>query len=207
MTSSIPNNKQPIVWHSQALTRTQREQHNGHRGMVVWLTGLPGSGKSSIASVTQMELHRKGFQTALLDGDNLRHGLCADLGFSSADRNEHVRRVGEVARLLLEQGVIVLVALVSPLRGARDKVRQTLAEGDFFEVWCQCPVSVCATRDPKGHYAQAQSGQIAEFTGVSSSYQEPLQPALVLDTAVHTLEESVYQLVERLELSRQTPQG
>ena len=190
-----------VVWQPNPISRPQREQLNGHRGQVIWLTGLPGSGKSTIAAASQLQLHHRGMQTVLLDGDNLRHGLCSDLGFSVADRNENVRRTGAVAKLFLEQGCIVLVALVSPIRSARDALRASMAPGDFLEVWCQCPPSVCATRDPKTHYAQARRGLIDNFTGVSSPYEEPRQPALVLDTASEALEVSVQRLMACLDLS------
>jgi adenylylsulfate kinase len=166
--------------------------------LVIWLTGLPGCGKSSVATATQKHLHAQGYKTALLDGDNLRHGLCADLGFSMEDRRENVRRASEVAKLFLAQGAIVLVALVSPQRSAREEARQCIGEGDFMEVWCQCPSAVCATRDIKGHYAKAKAGVIADFTGVSSPYEEPLHPALKLDTAVQSIETSVAQVIEQM---------
>ena len=183
-----------LVWQACAATRQARERKNGHRGAVVWLTGLPGSGKSTLARGVEELLHHGGFQTALLDGDNLRHGLCADLGFSLADRNENVRRVGEVAKLLLDLGMVVFVALVSPVREAREQVRQGLAPGDFLEIHCDCPLSVCRERDPKGMYAKAERGAIAEFTGVSSPYEAPLEASLVLATGVEGIEESLSRL-------------
>lgn len=192
-----------IVWQTAAVTRVQHERQNGHRGMVVWLTGLPGSGKSSIAHAAQQQLHQLGFQTTVLDGDNIRHGLCADLGFSVAERNENVRRVGEVAKLLVEMGAVVFVALVSPIREARDRVRRLFAEGDFIEVYCHCPLPVCKQRDPKGLYLQAEEGRIAAFTGVSSPYEAPLSPALRLDTDHERVEESVQRLTQFLR-DRQT---
>lgn len=186
------------MWHSYAVTREQREKKNGHRGAVVWLTGLPGAGKSTIAHAVEESLHHSGFQTAVLDGDNIRHGLCADLGFSVADRNENVRRTGEVAKLFLEQGIVVLVALVSPIREARDKIHKLLPVGDFIEVYCSCPLPVCKERDPKGMYAKAESGTIPEFTGVSSPYEAPLDPALVLDTGNESIEASADRLTQLL---------
>ena len=166
--------------------------------MVVWLTGLPGSGKSTIAHAVEANLHQLGFQTAVLDGDNLRHGLCADLGFSISDRNENVRRVGEVAKLMLDHGVVVLVALVSPIRSAREQVRQLFVSGDFIEVYCNSPLSVCRQRDTKGLYAKAENGTIPDFTGVSSPYEPPLTPALTLDTGNEYREASVQRLTEFL---------
>lgn len=162
-----------------------------HRGAVVWLTGLPGSGKSSVAFATQAQLRRDGLHVVVLDGDELRRGPCADLGFSVEDRNENVRRVGEVARMLMQQGTVVLVALVSPVRSARDQLRQSFDAADFMEVYCHCPQEVCRQRDPKGMYAQAAQGLIPTFTGVTAPYEEPLAPALTLHTAQQRLAESV----------------
>ena len=187
-----------LVWHPYSVTREQREKRNKHRGCIVWLTGLPGSGKSTIAHVTEKKLHDLGFQTVVLDGDNIRHGLCADLGFSVSDRNENIRRVGEVAKLFLETGTVVLVALVSPVRGARDSLRQSLSDDDFIEVYCNCPLAVCKKRDPKGMYAKAESGMIPEFTGVSSPYEVPLEPTLILDTSSEGPEESANRLTQFL---------
>lgn len=184
-----------VVWQPATVTAAQHQAGNGHPGAVVWLTGLPGSGKSTIARAAQQNLHLAGFRTVLLDGDNLRHGLCADLGFSLTDRNENVRRTGEVAKLFLGTGVVVFVALVSPMQVAREAVRQLLPEGDFLEIYCQCPITVCRTRDPKGHYAKAESGTIADFTGVSSPYEVPLAPALSLDTGIELVDESVGRLI------------
>lgn len=186
-----PAATEKVVWHSHAITREQREKRNGHRGAVAWLTGLPGSGKSTIAHAVEKNLHHLGFQTAVLDGDNIRHGLCADLGFSVSDRNENVRRAGEMAKFLLDQGVVVLVALVSPIQSARDKIRQLLPAGDFIEIYCNCPLLICKERDPKGLYAKAECGIITDFTGISSPYEVPLEPALILDTAHKSIEASV----------------
>jgi adenylylsulfate kinase len=179
-----------IVWHSSRVTREHRALRNGHKGAVVWLTGLPGSGKSTIAHTVDANLHRAGFQTVVLDGDNIRHGLCADLGFSTEDRNENIRRVGEVAKLFMEMGTVVLVALVSPIRDAREKVRQLLPDGDFIEIHCDCSADICEERDRKGLYVKAKNGLIPDFTGVSSPYEAPLAPALRLDTANESIEES-----------------
>jgi adenylylsulfate kinase len=184
-----------VVSQPAAVTRNERELKNGHRGAVVWLTGLPGSGKSTIARATEQMLYDLGLQTATLDGDNIRLGLCADLGFSDADRNENVRRVAETAKLFLEQGVVVIVALVSPVRHTRELVKQMISTNDFLEIYCNCPLSVCQQRDPKGHYARAKLDEISNFTGVSSLYEEPLKPALLLNTNAQTPEESVRELI------------
>jgi adenylylsulfate kinase len=181
--------KQPV-----AVARAQHELRNGHRGAVIWLTGLPGSGKSTIAQATERTLYNLGLQTVTLDGDNMRLGLCADLGFSDSDRNENVRRVAETARLFLDQGFVVIVALVSPDRRTRERIKQTISPEDFLEIYCSCPPSVCQQRDPKGHYARAKRGEISNFTGISSFYEEPLKPDLLLNTDEQTAEQSVRQL-------------
>lgn len=187
-----------VVWHSPKVSREQREKKNGHRGAVVWLTGLPASGKSTIAHAVEHKLHQLEFQTIVLDGDNIRHGLCDDLGFSIADRDENIRRAGEVAKILLESGMVVLVALVSPIRSARDKVRDSIRAVDFLEIYCRCPLVICRERDPKGLYARAERGEIPEYTGVSSPYEAPLDPALVVDTSNESVDESVDRLLQFL---------
>lgn len=190
--------REDVVWQASRLSREQRQLRNGHQGKVVWLTGLPGSGKSTIAQAVEENLHRAGLQTMVLDGDNLRHGLCADLGFSIDDRNENVRRAGEVAKLFLSQGAIVLVALVSPMREAREKVRKNFSDGDFLEIYCDCPLSICQQRDPKGFYEAALRGVITNFTGISSPYESPLDPELILRTGEESLEHSVINLTQFL---------
>lgn len=179
---------------------SQESQGQGdlQRGKVIWLTGLPGSGKSSIAEATAEKFHLLGYRTVVLDGDKLRQGLNADLGFSIADRNENVRRTAEVAKLFRETGPLVFVALVSPVRQARDKARQLSPPADFLEIYCNCDVAVCRSRDPKGHYAKAESGQIPEFTGVSSPYEAPVNPELVLNTSSESIEASVARLARFL---------
>lgn len=172
-----------IVPQLTAVSRDGRERLNGHRGCVVWLTGRPSSGKTTLANAAATTLHDARMQTAVLDGDNIRLGLCADLGFSEADRNENVRRVAEMARHFLDSGVIVFVALVSPYRNAREKARQIIGCDDFIEVYCECESTACETRDAKGHYARAKLGEIPNFTGVSSDYEEPLSPGLLLQTS------------------------
>ncbi len=188
-------NPSNVIWQTSLLERAQREARNGYKAAVVWLTGLPGSGKSTLAHAVEAQLHSDGFHTVVLDGDNLRHGLCSGLGFSAKDRQENIRRVGEVAKLFLMQGTVVLVALVSPIRSARESVRASLPEGDFIEVYCNSPLEVCKVRDPKGMYAKAEKGLIPEFTGISAPYEIPLKPALELDTSTENVEESVRRLV------------
>lgn len=195
----MTTNNPTIVWQAPSLDRSQREARNGHQAAVVWLTGLSGSGKSSIAHGVERVLHQAGFQTMVLDGDNIRHGLCADLGFTMADRQENMRRVGEVAKLLMTQGSVVLVAMISPIARAREQVRQWLAADEFIEVYCQCPLEVCKTRDPKGLYAKAEDGLIANFTGISSPYEAPQNPTLLLQTHLESVEESIATLAEFLQ--------
>ncbi len=180
--SAVVRRASNVVPHKGSIRRVNHEATHGHRGAVVWLTGLPGSGKSTIADATQRNLHGQGIRTALLDGDNIRCGLCSDLGFSEADRNENVRRVAETAKLFLETGVVVIVALVSPIRETRERIKQMFSPADFIEVFCSCPSSICAERDPKGHYSRAKRGEIKQFTGISSAYEAPLHPSIQLDT-------------------------
>lgn len=185
-------NKSPnVVWHHATVTRERREKLQGHRGAALWFTGLPSAGKSTIAHATEERLHQLGCRTFVLDGDNIRHGLCGDLGFSEQARVENIRRVGELAKLFVEAGTIVLAAFVSPFRRDREHARGLQLHGDFLEVWCRCPVDVCAQRDPKGHYQRAREGQIRDFTGVSAPYEEPADSELTLDTAQLSIDQSV----------------
>lgn len=189
----------PVVWHPSLVSREQRETANGHKAAVVWFTGLPGSGKSTTAHEVERRLFTMGCQAYVLDGDNVRHGLSADLGFSPEHRDEHLRRIAELSRLVYDSGMIVLCAFVSPTRASRDKVRRLIPAGAFFEVYCQCPVDVCAGRDPKGFYARARAGQIKDYTGVSAPYEVPAAPELCLDTAVEPAEHCADSVVELLQ--------
>lgn len=159
-----------------------RESRNAHRGALVWFTGLPGSGKSTLAHGLEQTLFAKRCSMYVLDGDNVRHGLCRDLGFSALDRTENIRRIGEVSNLFLDAGMIVLAAFVSPAQSERDKIRKLVGAERFIEVYCCCPLEVCESRDKKGNYAKARAGLIPEFTGVSAPYQEPENPDLIIDT-------------------------
>ncbi|WP_075183210.1 adenylyl-sulfate kinase [Pantoea sp. 1.19] len=170
-----------IVWHSHPVTRTDREALHGHQGAVVWFTGLSGSGKSTVAGALEQALHQRGISTWLLDGDNVRHGLCRDLGFSDADRKENIRRVGEVAKLMTEAGLLVLTAFISPHRAERDMVRQMVGAGRFFEVFIDTPLAVCEARDPKGLYKKARAGALPNFTGIDGVYEAPDAPELRLE--------------------------
>lgn len=179
------------VWHHATVSRTRREQLHGHRGAVIWFTGLSGSGKSTLSHAVEERLHQAGCRTFVLDGDNIRHGLCADLSFSNIARAENIRRVGEVAKLFVEAGAIVLTAFISPFESDRERVKALLPVGDFIEIYCRCSLAICEERDTKGLYKRARAGEIAEFTGISSPYDVPVSPALTIDTESLDLEESV----------------
>lgn len=187
-----------IVWHHATVTRARRERLNGHRAAVLWFTGLSGAGKSTLAHAVEEKLHAAGAHTFVLDGDNVRHGLCADLGFSEADRVENIRRVGEVAKLFLEAGIITLTAFISPFSIDRARVRALMPEGDFLEIYCQCPLNVCEERDVKGLYKKARAGEIAHYTGITSPYEEPENPELTVNTAELTLDQSVAAVMQLL---------
>jgi len=180
-----------VVWHHATVTRSRREKLNAHKSVVLWFTGLSGSGKSTLAHSVEESLHQMDCRTFVLDGDNVRHGLCGDLGFSERDRVENVRRVGEVAKLILEAGVISLTAFISPFRSDREKVRSLFPHGDFLEIYCRCPLEVCESRDVKGLYQRARAGEVKAFTGISSPYEEPSTPELVVDTDKIGLDASV----------------
>jgi adenylylsulfate kinase len=170
-----------VVWHHATVTRDRREAMNKHRGGVFWFTGLSGAGKSTLAHYVEEKLYQKGCHTYVLDGDNVRHGLCADLSFSDEDRKENIRRIGQMSNLYVQAGVIVLTAFISPFRSDRDNVRK-IAGADFHEIYCKCSLDVCETRDVKGLYKRARAGEIPEFTGISSPYEEPENPELEIDT-------------------------
>ena len=184
-----------IVWHHATVTRARREAQNGHRGAIVWFTGLSGSGKSTLAHAVEEILHQQGCHTFVLDGDNVRHGLCGDLGFSAQDRQENIRRIGEIAKLFMEAGIIVLTAFISPYRADRERVRGMVEHGDFIEIYCNASIEVCEDRDIKGIYKKARTGQIAEFTGISSPYEAPENPELVLNTGGSGLDDCVRQVI------------
>ncbi len=171
-----------IVWHHATVTRERRERLNNHRSVILWFTGLSSSGKSTLAHAVEEQLHQKGCKTFVFDGDNVRHGLCRDLGFSDADRKENIRRIGEMSKLIIEAGVIALTAFISPFKKDRDQIRQLVSQDDFIEIYCDCPLKVCEQRDPKGLYRRARAGEIKVFTGISSPYEAPQNPELVVDT-------------------------
>jgi adenylylsulfate kinase len=188
-----------IVWHHSTVTRAARAHQRGHRSAILWFTGLSGSGKSTLANAVNSALFEQGLACYVLDGDNIRHGLCSDLGFSDADREENIRRIGEVAKLFLDAGVVVLTAFVSPFRSDRDRARSLVADGDFIEIHCAADLSVCEERDVKGLYAKARAGEIKDFTGISSPYEEPEQPELRIDTGRNNLEACVEQVLGYLQ--------
>ncbi len=187
-----------VVWHQATVTRTRREIQNSHRSIVLWFTGLSGSGKSTLAHAVEEELHQLAIRTFVFDGDNVRHGLCSDLGFSDADRQENIRRIGEMAKLIIESGVVAMTAFISPFRSDRDKVRALVKDEDFIEIYCRASVEVCESRDVKGLYARARTGEIKNFTGISSPYEEPESPELVVDTGSQSLESCVEQTIAYL---------
>ncbi|MEC1668096.1 adenylyl-sulfate kinase [Bacillus mojavensis] len=185
-----------IVWHEASITKEEYQQKNKHKSSILWLTGLSGSGKSTIANAAARELFEQGYQVIVLDGDNIRHGLNKDLGFSDEDRKENIRRIGEVAKLFVQQGTIVITAFISPFREDRDQVRQLVEAGEFNEVYIKCDLDICEQRDPKGLYKKARNGEIPFFTGIDSPYEEPEAPELVLDSGQYDREECKNQLIE-----------
>ncbi|WP_423187810.1 adenylyl-sulfate kinase [Alishewanella sp. d11] len=187
-----------IKWQSYQIDAAKRAAIKGHQSTVLWFTGLSGSGKSTVANALEQALVAKGIHTYLLDGDNVRHGLCADLGFSEADRTENLRRVGAVAGLMVDAGLLVLSAFISPYRSQRELVKSLVPSGKFLEIHIATPLEVCEQRDVKGLYKKARAGEIRQFTGISDPYEAPLAPDLVLNTAESTLEQSVEQLLALL---------
>ena len=187
-----------VVWHHGTVTRADREAQNAHRSTILWFTGLSGAGKSTLANAVESRLHERGCHTFVIDGDNVRHGLCGDLGFSATDRTENIRRVGEVAKLFIEAGVITLTAFISPFRADRDRVRTMVNTGEFFEIYCKADLEVCEGRDVKGLYQKARAGVISDFTGISSPYEAPEAPEVVVETGAKSLEVCVDEVIAAL---------
>lgn len=187
-----------IVWHEGHLSAADRVRHLGQQGLVLWFTGLSGSGKSTVAREVERVLVENGRWATVLDGDNIRHGLNRDLGFSPADRTENIRRIGEVAKLFAEANVIVGTAFISPYRADRDAARAVVGSERFVEIFCAADVAACEARDPKGLYKKARAGEIPEFTGISAPYEEPGAPELVLQTGAETLAQSVQKVLDYL---------
>ncbi|MBQ0753726.1 MAG: adenylyl-sulfate kinase [Gammaproteobacteria bacterium] len=187
-----------VVWHSTACSAQERAAAKRQRSACIWMTGLSASGKSTLANALEAHLLKEGFHTYLLDGDNVRHGLNRDLGMTDADRTENIRRVGEVARLMTDAGLIVITAFISPFRTDRDNARALFPEGEFHEVFVDAPLSICEARDPKGMYKKARAGVISEFTGIDSPYEAPDSPEARIVTGEKTIEQCVEQLAEML---------
>jgi adenylylsulfate kinase len=196
-----------IRWQQGHVTRAQREALYGHRGVALWLTGLSGSGKSTLAHGIERALIERKLSAYVLDGDNVRHGLSSDLSFTPEDRAENIRRIGEVAKLFLDAGMIVLCAFVSPYRADRDRLRASMAQGDFIEIHVSASLDVCRSRDPKGLYEKAGTGAISDLTGVGAPYEPPEHPELVLDTEKQDPADSVTQVIRFLELRGYIPEG
>jgi len=198
--TSAPNAQQTTkytYWSSKITTR-QRETLNRHAGCIVWLTGLSGAGKSTIAVRLEQALYQLKRRTYILDGDNIRHGLCSDLGFSHKDRTENIRRIGEAARLFADAGIICIAAFISPYRADRDLARKIAPHGKFVEVYLNAPLEICEQRDPKGLYARARAGKLKQFTGISAPYESPLKPEIELDTNKLDVDECVGIILKRL---------
>ncbi|MDA8089059.1 MAG: adenylyl-sulfate kinase [Nitrospiraceae bacterium] len=180
-----------VVWHNSSVLRQDREYMNGHKSAVLWFTGLSNSGKSTVAHALEKALFDIGCRTFVFDGDNVRHGLCSDLGFSMQDRKENIRRIGEMSKLFIENGNIAITAFISPFRSERERVRHLIGSDSFIEIYCKCPIEICEKRDVKGHYKRARMGDIKDFTGISSPYEEPLNPEVTLETDNKSVEAAV----------------
>jgi adenylylsulfate kinase len=191
-----------IVWHHATVTRARRESLNKYKAVNLWFTGLSGSGKSTLAHAVEERLHQMNCRTFVFDGDNVRHGLCSDLGFSVEDRSENIRRIGEMVNLFLQAGVIALTAFISPLKKDREKVRAIIGEENFIEIYCACSLEICEQRDVKGLYKKARAGLIKNYTGISSPYEAPENPTLCLDSGLVPLEKCVEQVISYLQEKR-----
>ncbi|QOS77898.1 adenylyl-sulfate kinase [Paenibacillus sp. JNUCC31] len=188
-----------ITWQQSSLNRQDRENHNGHRSRALWFTGLSGAGKSSLAFALEQYLYEKGVHGYVLDGDNVRHGLNRDLGFTAEDRQENLRRIGEVSKLMVDAGLFVLSAFISPHAQDREMVKQLFEADDFIEIYVRCSIEECERRDPKGLYKKARSGDIPHFTGISAPYDIPEDPSLIIDTEKLSIDEAVHEIVQHLE--------
>lgn len=190
---------QNITWHDSEVTKAERQEKNGHKSVVLWFTGLSGSGKSTISVALEKALFERGVRSYRLDGDNIRHGLNNNLGFSPEDRKENIRRIGEVSKLLADAGLITLTAFISPYREDRDHVREILEDGEFVEVYTKASVAACEERDPKQLYKKARAGEIKNFTGIDAPYEAPEHPEIIVDTEENSVEEAVEQIIRYLE--------
>jgi adenylylsulfate kinase len=188
-----------IAWHHSFITKEDRETLLAQKGVTLWFTGLPQSGKSTLATEVEKMLFERGYISYILDGDNIRHGLNKNLGFSVEDREENIRRIGEVANLFRQAGIINMTAFISPYQADRKKARALAKEGEFIEVFCKCSLEICEKRDTKGHYQKARAGQIKEFTGISAPYEEPENPELIIETDRASIDEGVSRIISYLE--------
>ena len=187
-----------IVWHNYAVNKSQRSEQKGHKPVILWFTGFSGSGKSTVAGALESALHQQGVHTYLLDGDNVRHGLCKDLGFSDEDRVENIRRVGELSKLMVDAGLVVLTAFISPFRAERRMVREMLPEGEFIEVFVDTPLEVAEQRDVKGLYKKARAGELKNFTGIDSPYEAPENAEIRVNTTDMTPAEAADYIIKQI---------
>lgn len=187
-----------ITWHDSEVKKVERQHRNKHKSVVIWFTGLSGSGKSTVSVALEQELFKQQVQTYRLDGDNIRHGLNNNLGFSPEDRKENIRRIGEVGKLMVDAGLVTVTAFISPYREDRDAVRDLLEDDEFIEVYTKCSLDECEARDPKGLYQKARNGEIQGFTGINAPYEEPIDPEIVIDTEQNSVEESVRYIISYL---------
>ncbi len=192
-----------LYWHKGKVSISDRENANGHKSACLWFTGLSGSGKSTLALEVEAELFKLGIQTYILDGDNVRHGLNKDLSFSETDRKENIRRIGEVAKLFVDAGIIVLTAFISPFVNDREQVRKLLPEGKFIEIFVDCDLETCEARDPKGLYKKARANEIKDFTGISSPYEKPVNPEIIIDNGKNSdLNKNIAKIISHLKSKR-----
>ncbi|EHY91437.1 MULTISPECIES: adenylyl-sulfate kinase [Staphylococcus] len=189
-----------ITWHESAVTKVERQQRNQHRSVVIWFTGLSGSGKSTISVALEKALYQQQVHTYRLDGDNVRHGLNNNLGFSPEDRKENIRRIGEVSKLMVDAGLITITAFISPYQADRDEVRNLLDDKEFIEIYTSCSIETCESRDPKGLYQKARNGEIKGFTGINAPYEEPNNPEIIIDTEQDSIETVVNQIIDYLKV-------
>ncbi|WP_409305785.1 adenylyl-sulfate kinase [Peribacillus sp. SCS-155] len=187
-----------ITWHNSIVTKKDRREQNGHESFILWFTGLSGSGKSTLSNAVAKALFDRKINNYVLDGDNMRFGLNKDLGFSEMDRTENIRRIGEVAKLFVDSGQVVLTAFISPFQNDRNQVRELVEQNEFIEIYVKCPLDECEKRDPKGLYQKARSGEISGFTGIDSPYEEPSDPEIVIETSLHSLDDCVKQVLDYL---------
>lgn len=187
-----------ITWHAFDVRKKERQELHGHKSMILWFTGLSGSGKSTLCAAIEKRLHEQGMSTYILDGDNVRHGINENLGFSPEDRTENIRRIGEISKLFVDAGIITLTAFISPYRKDRNHVRELVSSNEFIEIYVKCSLKECERRDPKGLYQKARSGEIKDFTGISAPYEQPIHPEIIIDNENQLIEESVNQVINYL---------